>query len=286
MDLTVSKFFASIRCPFLDVIAKAFSLLGEPLFMVLLVCVAYWLIDKKLGERLAVITFTSMIFNALLKGTVKRLRPYATGHVNRVESTGLVDTMSLTNNASFPSGHSQINAGVTMGFATHYTKMWVWIVAPIITLGVMWSRIYLGVHYLTDTLCGATLGIFFACLWDIFYSLIPKKKYWILGGFALASIVMMFIVPDKSMFEHAGMLIAGAIALPIEEKYIGFENATSKKNLLYRLLIGVGCVGVVFGLFSLPFAFLDLIGWKFVKYFLTVMTGVILVPFLFKKAKI
>ena len=287
MDIAISKFFESIRNPFLDVIAKGFSLLGEPIFMVVLICAAYWLIDKKLGERLAVVTFTSMIFNAVLKGSVKRLRPYAASHVTRVPSEGLVDTMSLTNDASFPSGHSQISAGVTMGTATHYNITWVWITAMVLTLGVMWSRIYLGVHYFTDTLTGAALGIFFACLWDLLYARLASTKYWIIAGFAVVSIVFMILVPDKAMFEHAGMLIAGAIALPIEEKFIGFENATSRKNLVYRFLIGAGCVGLVFGLFSfLPFEFLDLIAWKFVKYFCTVLTGVLLVPYLFKKAKV
>ena len=174
-----------------------------------------------------------------------------------------------------------------MGTATHYTKTWVWITAMVLTLGVMWSRIYLGVHYFTDTLAGAALGIFFACLWDLLYGMCSKKKYWIIAGFAIVSIVFMILVPDKAMFEHAGMLIAGAIALPIEEKFIRFENATSRKNLVYRFLIGAGCVGLVFGLFSfLPFAFLDLIAWKFVKYFCTVLAGVLLVPYLFKKAKV
>ena len=120
MDILVSQFFESIRNPFLDVVAKAFSLLGEPTFMVFLACMAYWIIDKKLGERLAVITFTSMLFNGFLKGFVHRTRPYAAGVVTRVETEGLVDTMSLNEKSSFPSGHSQINGGVTFGFATHY----------------------------------------------------------------------------------------------------------------------------------------------------------------------
>ena len=135
MDVAVSQFFESIRNPFLDFIAKTFSLMGEPIFLVVLICAVYWLIDKKLGERLAVVTFTSMIFNAFIKGSVLRLRPYMTGTVSRVESTGLVDTMSLTNNQSFPSGHSQINAGITFGTASFYRKTVWWIVALIITLG-------------------------------------------------------------------------------------------------------------------------------------------------------
>ena len=287
MDIAVSQFFESIRNPILDAVAVFFSLLGEPIFMVVLICVAYWLVSKKLGERLAVVTFTSMLVNAGLKGLIARPRPYMMGDVSRVELKGLVNTMSLQPYESFPSGHSQINGGITIGFASHYRKKWLWIVAPIITLCVMWSRVYLGVHYLTDTLCGAALGITFAVVWDLLYDQFEGKKYWILAGFALLSILVMIFVPTKSTFEQAGMLIAGAIALPLEEKFIGFGDANGWKNRVLRLLVGAVCVGVVFGGFSLlPFAFLELIGWKFVKYFLTVMTGVLLVPFLFKKLKI
>ena len=108
-----------------------------------------------------------------------------------------------------------------------------------------------------------------------------------MAGFSILSILVMIFIPTKSTFEHAGMLIAGTIALPIEEKFIRFTDASGWKNRALRLLIGVGCVGVVFGAFSLlPFAFLELIGWKFVKYFLTVLVATLLVPFLFKKLKI
>ncbi len=287
MDIAVSQFFESIRNPFWNAFAAFFSLLGEPLFMVVFICVVYWLTDKKAGERLAVVTFTSMIFNGYLKGAVGRARPYAANTVSRVEMTGLVDTMKLLPYQSFPSGHSQINSGVTLGLATHYRKKWLWIVAPAVTLCVMWSRIYLGVHYLSDTLCGAAMGIAFAFLWDILYAKAEKQKYWILLGFSLLSILFMILVPTKGTFENAGMLIAGTIALPLENKLIGFQNANGAKQRLLRALIGIACVGIVYGGFSvLPFAFLDLIGWKFVKYFLTVVAATLLVPFLFKKLKI
>lgn len=287
MDIAVSQFFESIRNPFLTAIASFFTLFGEPLFMVVLVCVMFWIVDKRLGERLAVVTFTSMIFNGWLKGLVGRARPYVAGDVSRIEMEGLVDTMDLRTHESFPSGHSQINGGVTLGIATHYRKRWLWILMPIITLGVMWSRVYLGVHYLSDTLCGAALGVGFAFLWDILYQEVESKKYWIALGFSVLSIIFMIITPTKSTFEHAGMLIAGAIALPLEAKFVGFENATCAKNRIFRALVGGACVGIVFAAFSLlPFAFLEEIGWKFVKYFLTVLVAALFVPFLFKKLKI
>ena len=287
MDIAVSQFFESIRNPFLDAVAAFFSMFGEALFMVVLVCVLYWLVDKRLGERLAVVTFTSMIFNGWMKGLIGRPRPYVSGTVSRVEMTGLVDTMGLRPYESFPSGHSQINGGVTLGVATHCRRRVLWIVMPLITLGVMWSRLYLGVHYFTDVLCGASLGVGFAFLWDVLFEKSDKLKTWICVGFSILAIVFMIWVPAKSTFEHAGMLIAGTIALPLEKKFIGFKNATSAKHRIFRALIGIACVGIVFGAFSiLPFDFLEQIGWKFVKYFLTVFIAAFFVPFLFKKLKI
>ena len=287
MDVIVSQFFEGIRNPFLNAVASALTLFGEPIFMVVLICCVYWLVDKALGERLALVTFTSMLVNASMKVATKRARPYVAGNVSRVEMDGLVDTVNLQPYESFPSGHSQISGGVAFGFATKQRKIWVWIIASLITLGVMWSRVYLGVHYLSDALCGAALGILFAFVWDILYRKAERYKYFILVGFSVLAIVMMIFIPEKSMFEFAGMLLAGTICLPVEEKFIGFENAKSWKHRLFRLLIGFACVGVVFGAFSLlPFDFLEQIGWKFVKYFLTVATATLLVPFLYKKLKI
>ena len=83
------------------------------------------------------------------------------------------------------------------------------------------------------------------------------------------------------------MMCAATIALTVQEKFVKFENATGVKNRIFRALVGLGCVGVVFGVFSyLPFAFLELWGWKFVKYFLTVLSGALLAPYLFVKLKI
>ena len=63
--------------------------------------------------------------------------------------------------------------------------------------------------------------------------------------------------------------------------------AKGVKNRIFRALIGLACVGAIFALFSyLPFAFLDLWAFKFIKYFLTVLSGALLAPYLFVKLKI
>ena len=89
------------------------------------------------------------------------------------------------------------------------------------------------------------------------------------------------------MVEICACTVAAAICLPLENKFIKFEDAKGAKSRILRALIGLVCVGAVYCLFSfLPFHFLELLPWKFVKYFFTVSVATLLVPFLFKKLKL
>lgn len=288
METSILRFFENLRSPVGTFLAAALSLFGEALFLVVLVCLVYWIVDKKLGERLVVTSFSSLVCNSFLKGVIARPRPYHAGAVTRIEiDNPLISTIELDPLQSFPSGHSQMSSGLFFSVALFLRKRWAWIVAPLLTLGVMWSRMYLGVHYLTDTVCGAALGIIFAVFWDFIYRKAEDKKYVVLLVFSALCILLTMISPTKAMYEFTGCTLAATIALPIENRAIGFENATGAKQRVLRALVGLACVGVVFGAFSfLPFAFLEGYLWKFLKYFLTVLTGALLVPFLFVKLKI
>lgn len=288
MEISILQFFQSLRSGFGTFLACLFSLFGETLFLVVFICLIYWLYHKSLGEKLVLTAFSSMAINGFLKCLVARPRPYTTGKVTRVDvDNALISTTGLADFESFPSGHSQMGASLFFTGAFHYKKTWGWILFPLLTLGVMLSRLYFGVHYPTDVLVGASLGIAFACFWEWIYQKAEKYKYWVFLPFAVASIVFSAIFPSKHMIELCACAIAVCICLPLENKFIGFSDATSAKNRVFRALVGLGCVGVVFGLFSfLPFAFLELWRWKFVKYFSTIVTATLLVPFLFKKLKI
>lgn len=288
MELIILQFFEMLRCGFADFLACLFSLFGETLFLVVLICLIYWIYDKKLGERLVLTSFSSMPVNGGIKSAVARPRPYVSGGVSRVEIDNfLISTTELDPYASFPSGHSQMSAGLFFSGAFHFRKKWAWILFPLLTLGVMLSRLYFGVHYPSDVLVGATMGIAFACFWEWMYQKHESKIYYVFAGFAILSIALAILFPDKSQIELCACAVATAIGLPIENKFVGFENAKTAKDRIWRALVGIGCVGVVFGAFSfLPFAFLEELFWKFVKYFLTVATATLLVPFLFKKLKI
>lgn len=288
MELIILQFFETIRSDIATLLACLFSLFGETLFLVVLICLIYWIVDKKLGERLVLTSFSSMPVNGGIKSAVSRPRPYVGGGVTRVEvDNPLISTVELAPYESFPSGHSQMSAGLFFSSALHIRKKWGWILFPLLTLGVMLSRLYFGVHYPTDVLVGAAMGIAFAFFWDWMYQKHQSKIYLVFALFALLSIGLAFLFPNKSQIELCACAVATAICLPLENKFIKFENTTSFKKKLLRALIGIGCVGLVYGTFSfLPFEFLEELSWKFIKYFLTVSTATLIVPYLFKKLKI
>ena len=293
MEAQILQFFENLRTGFGTACAFVFSLFGETLFLVVLICMLYWIYEKKFGEKLVLTAFSSMTVNSFLKLMIARPRPYTdqAGKVvsrKELEVGPLFSTKDLAPLESCPSGHSQMSAGMFFTAAFRYKKWWAWVIFPLATLGVMWSRMYFGVHYPTDVLLGAALGIFFACVWEFIYQQFEKQKWYIFAGFALLSIVFMCIFHNnKGMVEICACTVAAAICMPLEDKFIKFEDAKGAKNRILRALIGLGCVGAVYCIFSfLPFHFLELLPWKFVKYFLTVSTATLLVPFLFKKIKL
>lgn len=76
---------------------------------------------------------------------------------------------------SFPSSHATNMAGITMfWFLTYGRGTITWCLIPW-TLVVCYSRMYLGLHYPCDLLCGIVLGIFFAFSVSLVYNFIIGK---------------------------------------------------------------------------------------------------------------
>lgn len=156
---------APLGPPWLQAAARDITALGSfpVLGLVVLAVSAFLVLARKLRTATFVVvaTVSGALASSLLKYLFSRPRPDLFPHGDYVVS------------ASFPSGHAMISALVylTLGallariVPRRRLKLYVMMVALILTLLIGMSRVYLGVHWPTDVLAGWAAGAGWALVW-------------------------------------------------------------------------------------------------------------------------
>lgn len=246
MEQVILQFFESLRCPALTAVFGFFSLLGEPVAFAAAVILLYWLADPRTAQQLALSALTSLPLNVALKLTVSRPRPYAAGVVSRLDvDSPLLSTVSLGDNVSFPSGHSQCAANLFCGASLRAKRTWVWAVASALSLLVMCSRLYFGVHYPTDVLLGAFLGVLVAVCWDRIFACAPNFRFLFACAAALLALCAAPFFPHADYMQAAGLLSGAALALSADALFPAPAVKPFPRRLL-RIPAGILPAGAIF----------------------------------------
>lgn len=163
----------------LTLIARFFTLCGDPIVYLAILPIMFWCIDEKRGFRIAMAVFVSAGLNTAIKEFLRVPRPfYADPSVKLIDETGF----------STPSAHSQNSAVLfpllAASLRLRWTRLAISLVFPLL-IGL--SRVYLGVHYPTDVLLGWTIG-------------------------AIISIFLLFVLPSAQPLHAFAQPIAAATA--------------------------------------------------------------------------
>lgn len=162
-DDKILIFFIGIRINFLNSIATfIYNIEGYMLFAFMLFILLITKQKKKIIP-LIVSFFLYFVITTLIKNIALRPRPFT-----KFNFPVLVN--EINNMKSFPSGHATAASTLIPFFKFNNTLYHVWILIAII---VSLSRVYLGVHYLSDVIAGFLLG---NLIGDISLKLILKKS--------------------------------------------------------------------------------------------------------------
>jgi undecaprenyl-diphosphatase len=155
-DSSIVKFFEGIRGVVLNDVFSGFTFVSSGVIIFfLLTSLFLWREHKRKWVLPLWVTFAStIIVSFIFKIIVQRLRPYQIGIVN---TDALFQSAShLVWDYSFPSFQAMLAFSALPIIIKEFPKLkYVWVVfATLVAL----SRVYFGVHFLSDVLAGACIG--------------------------------------------------------------------------------------------------------------------------------
>ena len=161
----------SLRGGVLTPVMTVITHLGDKGIFWILLTLALLILRKT--RPLGVVCAVSMVIglivtNLIIKNWVARIRPYEL-------IQGLECIVKKADDFSFPSGHTTNSLACAWVLFRRAPRKW-GVAALVLAILISLSRLYVGIHYPTDVLGGAVIGICSACLalW-----LVPKleKKF-------------------------------------------------------------------------------------------------------------
>ncbi len=164
----------NLQCDFLDTVMPVITRFGDEGIFWIVVALVLICIPKtrKAGLSMGLAMLMGwLVGNMLLKNLVARVRPYDV-------EVGVTLLIAKLSSFSFPSGHTLVSFEAATALARRYPK---WGIAALVLAALVgFSRMYLFVHYPTDVLGGAVLGVALGLLAgkliDLLYAALAKRK--------------------------------------------------------------------------------------------------------------
>ena len=206
-DLSVNKLMRELRNAPADDIMIGITMLGDwPVMTALAAAMTAWLFLRRswrAGLAVLAAVVAARIFVFVLKYGIQQARPFEL----------YPDATSF----AFPSGHTAI-ATVTLGvlavLVSYSMGRWgralVFAACGIAVVAIAYSRLYLGVHWLSDVLGGFLFGAVVTAAFGVALEAIPPRRIAPIGlaAVALATLIAAGAVHIGSGFAHAVELYA------------------------------------------------------------------------------
>ena len=174
-EVNIIKSLQSIRSDFWDAFFNVYAYLGSVWAVLVLFLMFFFLYNKKVGVAFLITEGLAYFSCWLLKNIIQRPRPFV--------SNFDIANIGGESGFSMPSGH--LTATIVIAIFLFYIvfasfkkkgRIFYSIAISVFVLVMIIDRMYLGVHYLTDTVAGIALGGIWCAV--ALLALPPLGKFW------------------------------------------------------------------------------------------------------------
>ena len=229
------------RNPVLTALFGLITFLGSEDFLLLLVPLVYWCINRTLGLRLTLALLGSEYLNQTLKEWIAEPRP----------GPPLLPLLPETGGGyGFPSGHAQNTAALWGTLAGLIRRPLVWVGVLMLVGLVGFSRLYLALHWPLDVVGGWAIG---AAVAGLALLLIRQGARLdargisplLLAGALAVPLLLLALQADATNAKTAGAALGLIAGWWLERRSVGFEAAAPPLHQAIKAAIGLA---VTFGL--------------------------------------
>lgn len=232
------KWLQAQRTPLLDSVFSGITHLGEETFFIVVGILFFWCISKREGYFLLSTGLVGTVLNQFLKLLCRIPRPWVLDETFAIVESARAEATGY----SFPSGHTQMAAGLYGGIA-RWHRGWVRVIGIILALLIAFSRLYLGVHTPLDVGVGLLMAAALVLvLYPMMHKVTENERLMriLLGSMVLIAAgnlayVTLYPFPAdvdaenlahglKQAYTTLGSLTGLLIAFEIERRYICFET--------------------------------------------------------------
>lgn len=248
MQQNILLFFQRIGNGTLDKAASLITWMGQDVAAMAIIALVLWCINKRKGLVMGLILISANTVMNIVKAIVRYPRPFTV-----IEGLTGKELEGATG-YSFPSGHSTNAASLYSSVAVNFRKKGLSFICAAMIVLVGLSRLYLGVHWPTDVLCGIILGICMTFGLNEFLTRLMSDTEkavrigWFVGGFLFAAglffgILVDFAGADRTAFRDLVTVLAmfgGALlGFGLEEKTLPFSVEGNVRAKFFRYIIGL-----------------------------------------------
>ena len=308
MDISYLLWLQSIREGASPIIKALFTFLGSKgasVALVVIPCLVYWCLNKRVGMFAICAYGTSFFCNQLIKNTVCQYRPW-------VRDSRIVPDAVAKKGAtgySFPSTHTQSSTSLLLGLGWKAReRSWPLVLGLALVLLIGFSRNFLGVHTPQDVIVAFAEGCLFIWLTDRLMAWVDEDDSRVarvaLAGVLLAVPYLAFITlkpypmdyvdgtllvdPAEMMidcYKAAGTFVGICLGWYVEHRFVRFDTGgLSLQQTLARMVVGVVCVLFFYlALGQLFKAVMGLLWGNFVRHLLAFYVAIAGVPVCFER---